>query len=375
MRPLKIFGLSLIVASLFLPNAKAIDAVSETAKPQIEVAFVLDTTGSMQDLIDGAKRKIWSIANQIIDANPRPEVKFSLVGYRDRGDVYITKVFNLTSDLDSIYGELQKFDADGGGDTPESVNQALNEAVTKIQWSSDAKTLRLIFLVGDAPPQMNYKKDTPYSQTVKLAFQKDIVINTVLCGDDPETAQIWKEIAKSAQGKFVAIAQQGGMQTLVTPMDDELSKLNDEVAKTAILYGKKEVRSMNQDKISSYASAPAESKADQLSYKNKSLSGGVITSQGDLVEDVKNKIVTLDTLKEEDLPADFAKLPQAERAAYLKAQTAKRGELQTKITDLVKQRDAYILAEQKKSGDKDGFDEQVKLMIREQGLKKGIHYP
>src|SRR5882757_7264849 len=108
------------------PNSsKPAGATTQSTKPQIEVCFVLDTTGSMSGLIEGAKQKIWSIANEMISAKPTPEIRFGLVGYRDRGDEYVTKVFNLTDDLDGIYAHLQSFKADGGGDTPESVNEAL----------------------------------------------------------------------------------------------------------------------------------------------------------------------------------------------------------------------------------------------------------
>src|SRR4051812_15543898 len=78
------------------------------AKPKIEVCFVLDTTGSMSGLIEGAKQKIWSIANEIVAAKPTPIVKFSLVAYRDRGDEYVTKLTPLTDDIDAVYGELKK---------------------------------------------------------------------------------------------------------------------------------------------------------------------------------------------------------------------------------------------------------------------------
>src|SRR3982751_824913 len=109
------------------------------AKPKIEVCFVLDTTGSMSGLIEGAKQKIWSIANEMISAKPTPELKLGLIGYRDRGDEYVLKTFNLTDDIDAIYAHLREFKADGGGDTPESVNEALDEAIHKMTWSDDNK--------------------------------------------------------------------------------------------------------------------------------------------------------------------------------------------------------------------------------------------
>src|SRR5437016_4701234 len=138
-------------------------------KPRIEVCFVLDTTGSMGGLIEGAKQKIWSIANEMISAQPTPELKLGLIGYRDRGDEYVVKSFSLTDDIDAIYGHLREFQADGGGDAPESVNEALAEAIHKMPWSSDKKVLKIIFLVGDAPPHMDYSNGPKYPDLCREA--------------------------------------------------------------------------------------------------------------------------------------------------------------------------------------------------------------
>src|SRR4051812_5484084 len=104
-------------------------------RPQMEVVFVLDTTGSMGGMIAGAKQKIWAIANKLKSARPTPEIRFGLVGYRDRHDAYVTRVFGLTGDLDEVYSNLSAFEAQGGGDEPESVNEALHQAVQNLQWS------------------------------------------------------------------------------------------------------------------------------------------------------------------------------------------------------------------------------------------------
>src|ERR1700723_1924153 len=112
-------------------SAAAPKAPAKKEKPKIEVVFCLDTTGSMGGLIDGAKAKIWAICNQIASGKPTPDLKVGLVAFRDKGDDYVTKVFDLTDDLDAIHGHLKKFQAAGGGDTPEPVNQALFDAVHK----------------------------------------------------------------------------------------------------------------------------------------------------------------------------------------------------------------------------------------------------
>src|SRR6516165_2556723 len=159
----------LLATAALTPDRQTEEPAKKPARPDVEVVFCLDTTGSMGGLIDAAKKKIWSISNQIAAGKPTPDLKVGLVAYRDRGDAYVTKVIDLTDDLDAIHGHLMGFKAEGGGDFPESVNQALNEAVTKITWSKDKKTLKIIFLVGDAPPHMDYKDDVKYPESCQLA--------------------------------------------------------------------------------------------------------------------------------------------------------------------------------------------------------------
>src|SRR4051812_24642409 len=223
---------ALALAGLLLPAVSAEKAAKpRAARPKVEVVFCLDTTGSMSGLIDGAKAKIWAICNQIAGGKPTPDLKVGLVAYRDRGDDYITKVFDLSSDLDAIHAQIKKFTANGGGDTPESVNQALDDAVNKIKWSTDKKSLRIIFLVGDAPPHMDYPDDVKYPLSCKKAVEKGIIVNTIQCGTDPECTKYWKDIAAKSEGSFVAIPQSGGVVAVATPFDVRLAELNTELTR------------------------------------------------------------------------------------------------------------------------------------------------
>src|SRR5437899_2318114 len=195
-------GLNLVASVAFVAatshSCLAKTATANETKPRIEVCFVLDTTGSMTGLIEGAKQKIWSIANEMVSAKPTPEIRVGLVAFRDRGDEYVTKAFDLTNDIDAIYAQLQSFHAAGGGDTPESVNEALDDAVKKMSWSADKKVLKIIFLVGDAPPHMDYADGPKYPDICKQAVKKDLIINTVQCGNLAETTPVWKEIAEKS---------------------------------------------------------------------------------------------------------------------------------------------------------------------------------
>jgi Mg-chelatase subunit ChlD len=119
----------------------------------LEMVFVLDTTGSMGGLLEGAKQRIWGIVNEVMQSSGHPAVRIGLVAYRDRGDQYVTQVLPLTNDLDKVYSTLMDYQAGGGGDTPEDVRQALVDGVRRAGWSqSTSRIAQIIFLVGDAPP-------------------------------------------------------------------------------------------------------------------------------------------------------------------------------------------------------------------------------
>src|SRR4030095_11355722 len=121
-------------------------------RPRVELVFALDTTGSMSSLIEGAKQKIWSLASFVAQGQPTPDLRVGLVAYRDVGDVYVTKVFDLDSDLHRVYARLRRFNADRGGDGPEHVARALDDAVNRMSWSGEQSVIKVIYLVGDAPP-------------------------------------------------------------------------------------------------------------------------------------------------------------------------------------------------------------------------------
>jgi hypothetical protein len=344
------------------------------AKPRIEVCFVLDTTGSMSGLIEGAKQKIWSIANQIIAAKPTPDLRVGLVAYRDRGDEYITRPFDLTSDMDAVYANLQKFSAGGGGDEPESVNEALNVAVTKMSWSADKQVLKLLFLVGDAPPHMDYANDVKYPEVCQAAMKRDLVINTIQCGNIPRTTPFWQEIAKLGEGNFAAIAQSGGMAVIATPMDAEMAALNRKLGETMIAYGDRSMRSsvVAKQALAEAASAPVA--ADRLAFNAKS--GVVVQGGGELLDELAAGRVKLESVKKDSLPEDLQKLDDQDLKATVGKKQAERADLQKQLAKLAKEREDYLAAERRKTtaGKIDSFDEKVAGWVQSQAARKGIQY-
>jgi Mg-chelatase subunit ChlD len=349
------------------------------ARPEVEVVFCLDTTGSMGGLIDAAKQKIWAISNQIVSGKPTPRLKLGLVAYRDRGDKYVTKVFDLTDDLDSIHTHLMSFRAEGGGDFPESVNQALHEAVTKIHWSKDRKTLKLIFLVGDAPPHMDYPDDVKYPETCQLAAKSDIIVNTVQCGRHAETEKVWRDICRRAEGSYVQIDAQGGPVVVVrTPFDAELAKINGELALSTCTYGSLARQAEGKAVAKGAAGLPAPAAAERAGYFARTKGGGAGGGAAyDLVEAVKSGKVKLRELKKEELPPEMQKLTPAEQEAHLKKLDERRGELNKQAADLGRKRGEFIarkLAEGDKDRARDSFDNQVLRILQRQAARIHVRY-
>jgi Mg-chelatase subunit ChlD len=350
-------------------------APTPQSKPRIEVCFVLDTTGSMGGLIEGAKQKIWSIANEMISAQPTPELKLGLIGYRDRGDEYVVKSFSLTDDIDAIYGHLREFQAGGGGDAPESVNEALAEAIHKMPWSSDSKVLKIIFLVGDAPPHMDYPNGPKYPDLCREAAEKDLIINTIQCGEMSETKPIWQEIAKLSEGSYVGISQSGNVAVISTPMDTELSRLNERIGATLIPYGDSKLQAEVHAKYAMAASAPVSAMADRLTYNSKT--GKAVQGRGELVDALNDNKLKLEEIDQKQLPTELQKLDRGELQKRIAIARDERADLQKQIVEVSKKREAYIQSENKRLADEgkgDAFDQKVTETLHAQAAKKGISY-
>lgn len=353
----------------------AIKAVA-AQESRIEVVFVLDTTGSMSGLIEGAKQKIWSIANQIATAKPRPTIRMGLVAYRDRGDEYVTKLTALTDDLDAVYSDLMKFSAGGGGDGPESVNQGLNEAVTKFEWDKSNSTLRLIYLVGDFPPHMDYQDDVKYQKSCEQAAKAGIIINTVQCGGERTTMPVWQEIARLAEGNYFAIDQSGGMVAIATPFDADLAKLGTALDGTVIGYGSQRQQAAQQAKLELSAdlaaAAPAEALASRTVYKASAVGGASLAREKELVQDCAAGTVDVLTLAKDQLPPEMQKMTTEECKSYVEKKSKERTEIQGQINELNFKRQKFIDDERAKSGKADSFDAAVIKSLREQAARKGI---
>jgi len=353
--------------------------VAPTAAKRVEVVFVLDTTGSMGGLISTAKEKIWSIASTLAQAEQASEISMGLVAYRDRGDAYVTRVVDLDKDLDSMYAKLMDFAADGGGDGPEAVNEALAAAVHDISWSQDRNTYKVVFLVGDAPPHMDYQDGEKYPQIVAAAAAKGIVVNTIQCGNQSDTVAPWQQIARLGQGRYFKVEQAGSAVAIETPFDAKIATLAAELDATRTYYGSAEEREAMASKVAAAdrltAEASVASRARRGAFNASAAGASNLLGGHELVDDVASGRVDLASVPAAELPASIASLPPEEQKAVIEETAQKRDELQRQIAQLASDRDEYIKAEiEAQGGASDSLDQQIYEAVRDQAAPLGLRY-
>jgi len=348
-------------------------------RSSIDVVFVLDTTGSMSGLIQSAREKIWSIASTMASAQSAPDIRMGLVAYRDRGDAYVTKVLDLSDDLDSMYARLMDFQADGGGDGPESVNQALHDAVHSMSWSQDQNTYKVVFLVGDAPPHMDYQDDVKYPDTMAAAVKKGIVVNAIQSGQNQETTTGWQQIAQLGQGRYFQVAQAGDGVAIATPFDKKIAVLSEKLDHTRLYYGDAEENEKQQSKVAAsdklHATSSFASRARRAAFNSSESGKANFLGKGELVDDVASGRVELADIEQDQLPEAIKAMAPAQQKALIEETAHRRNELQQQIGELAEKRSDFLKKKvQEAGGARDSLDEKIYSAVREQAGKKGLRY-
>lgn len=372
------FAIGIAVASVWLtrwfdPTIEPVTIQQPAAR--LEMVFVLDTTGSMGGLIEGAKQRIWGIVNDVMQES-HTSVRIGLVAYRDRGDDYVTQVLPLTSDLDQVYTTLMDYRAVGGGDDAEDVRTALADAVYKVRWSTATSDLaQIIFLVGDAPPHNDYSNTPDTLTTAANAVRNGLIVNTIQCGSVGDTTRAWRAIAEHGGGEYFAIADNGGVQTISTPYDEQLGDLANQLGATFLSYGFGQgVAGRTRRAAVARQAAEVESRisfALPAAKAERALNKAVNKEAylGDLLQSIENGSVKLESIDPSDLPEELRGLDPAQRLAEIEKRLAARRDIRARIVELSKQREAFVEAERKKLNGAEGFDTVVSKTLKAQMRK------
>jgi hypothetical protein len=358
--------------------AKDSDAtVKETKKPLVQIAILLDTSGSMQGLIEQAKSQLWRIVNEFAKAKQggkSPEVQVALYEYGksslSAASGWVRQIQPLTTDLDKISEELFALRTNGG---EEYCGWVIKDAVNELAWNSSGDVYKAIFIAGNEPFTQG---PVNYADSCKAAITKGIIVNTIHCGD--ETTGIntkWKDGALLADGNFMVIDQNRAVVSIEAPQDKEIAKLGVELNKTYLAFGVAgragEVRQRAQD-ANVLSLAPASGAAVQRSVAKAS--ANYQNASWDLVDAAKEKDFEVTKLKAEELPAEMQKMNAEERKAYIEKNAKERADLQTKINQLNSDREKYLAQRMKEVAGTDTLDAVVISAVREQSARRNFKF-
>jgi len=344
-----------------------------TNSKNVEIVFCLDATGSMSGLIGTAKEKIWDIVSELSQSTDVDTLQMGMIFYRDRGDQFITKQISLTTDLDAVYSELLEMQANGGGDSPESVNQALNEAVSKMKWSSNENTYRTIFVVGDCPPHMDYQDDVHYTESCKKAVEKKILINTIKLGMGcSDAVPHFEKMANCSNGEFLQLDQNATDYVIETPYDESINKVSREIDDSRLYYGNEEEQKLNYAKkvksMEVYDKGTSTANSARAAYKSSKSGEKSWMGTKEIVKDFENGKVRLTDIKEEELPTSLKGKTVKEKESILNELLTKRSNGILKLKELTAKRKFFIEQKSKEKSNKDSlpFSKEVIKIMKKQ---------
>jgi hypothetical protein len=302
----------------------------------ILIALLLDTSNSMDGLIDQAKSQLWKIVNELAaakcDDGAKPKIKIALYEYgNDRltsSEGYIRQVSGLTDDLDVISERLFSLTTNGGN---EFCGHVIKTSIQQLDWSASNSDLKMIFIAGNEPFTQG---EVPYRFACSLAKEKDVVVNTIFCGTfDEGVSTDWKAGADLTGGTYMSIEQNRKTVYIPSPYDDQIDALNSRLNDTYIYYGsagesKKELQ-VAQDK-----NAEAYGKSNKVERAVSKSSHAYSNSSWDLVDAT--------SAPEDDLPKEMKGMNAEQRKAYVQKKASERKQIQTEIQQLSKKRQEYI---------------------------------
>lgn len=340
---------------------------------RIQVAILLDTSNSMDGLIDQAKSRLWNIINTLTTLKYKgraPVIEIALYEYGNDGlsvgSDYIRRVTPLTTDLDLISEKLFALRTNGGN---EYCGAVIAQAVRQLEWRrSGGSDMKLVYIAGNEPFDQG---SISYKESIRDARDKDIFVNTIFCGDKREGTQtFWKDGADRGLGKYFNIDADRKVRFIETPYDARIEACNERMNKTYIDYGSQGA-SKRQSQVEQDRNAKSISKANYAERAVSKSKSAYKNESWDLVDKVKEDKYALDKMKKEDLPEELKDKNSTEIKAIVTEKTKERAAIQKEIETLSKQRQAYIDEENKKAKTEDDLGAAISNSILDIAKLKG----
>lgn len=345
----------------------------DTVTDTVQIALILDTSSSMNGLINQARSHLWKMVDDIgkmtrtVDGKTRG-VKIELALFEYGNDTlsadggYIRQVLPLTSDLDKVSEQLDGLFTNGGS---EYAGQAIQTAVSSLAWSNDPDALRFVFIAGNESFDQG---PIPAAAAMSLAAGKDITVQLIHCGGEEPT---WSAAALLAKSDLMKIDQDKVVAHIPAPQDAEILRLGGELNSTYVAYGAQGqaalARQTKADASSAKLSTKSALERSQLKAKK-----GYKNENWDLVDAVEKDGKFLDKAKDSDLPAELQGKSLEEKQAYVQAKTAERAALKKRIAELEAERKTFLDAERAKHDpDAPSLESELMKGTKKAAAKKG----
>lgn len=338
----------------------------------IKIGLLLDTSNSMDGLIDQAKSQLWNIVNELSTAKcdgETPELEIALYEYgNDRltaKEGYIRLVTPLTNDLDQLSKDLFSLRTNGGS---EFCGYVIKTALNQLDWEASDEDLKLIFIAGNEPFTQG---PVNYRETCLKAYRQGITINTIFCGNFSEGINTsWKDGADLTDGHYMSIDQNCKTVYVSTPYDDQIDQLNSSLNETYIYYGKKGA-SKKANQLAQDENANSVSFENKVSRTISKSSKMYNNARWDLVDASEEDDFDIAEIESEYLPKEIQSLDDDEKLVYIETQKQKRIEIQKEVAELNVKRSEYIQAQNSSSADKSKMlDNAMMTAIKSQAKAK-----
>ncbi|MGD1846377.1 MAG: hypothetical protein ACFB10_13405 [Salibacteraceae bacterium] len=350
----------------FVPAAPA----PEKSDSKIQVALLLDTSGSMSGLINQAKAKLWKIVNELATARQDgaiPQLEIALYEYGKstlpQKEGYLQQLVPLTSNLDKVSEELFALTTNGGD---EFCGLTIHEATKNLEWSDSNNDLKLIFIAGN---EGFHQGPFNYQTACSDAISKGIIVNTIFCGNNQEGVNTyWKAGADLADGQFLTIDHNQQIVEVETPYDTTMVRLNSELNGTYVVYGASGYQyyagniAQDGNALSMNRNVAAE-RAVSKSLNN-------YNGEWDLVTAMQADSTAMDQLKDKELPEEMQTMNTEERQEFLAEKENKRKAIQSEILELNQKRNAFLKTAQQSGGQ--SLDDALLSAIRVQANAKNF---
>jgi len=314
-------------------------------RPEVNVAILLDTSNSMDGLINQARSQLWNIVQEFAKAKKNgktPLLRVSVFEYGNSklpaSEDYIRQVVHLTDDLDKVSESLFGLSTSGGD---EYCGAVIAESVKRLDWSSEPNAYKAIFIAGNEPFDQG---SVDFHSSCKVAIQSGIVVNTIHCGNYQQgVAGKWQEGAELAEGKFMNINQDEKVRHIQTPHDKVIIELNTSLNRTYLWYGSLAKRKSYANSQIKQDSNAGSSLSDRAAIKSSSLYRNV---GRDLVDTYQESPGAIAELSDEKLPKELQGLTPQQRSTRIEEMSSRRAEIKLQLAEANRKREAYIAAQQ-----------------------------